>query len=64
MADGKTVLVSSSTMDAKKLKELKGAAEGMPSGRTIMSMVNSLTVEMVKLDGGDEEEEEKKSEVD
>ena len=29
-----------------------------------MSMVNSLTVEMVKLDGGDEEEEEKESEVD
>lgn len=51
-------------MDAKELKELKGAAEGIPGGRqTIMSMVNSLTVEMVKVNG-DEEEEEKESEVD
>ena len=29
-----------------------------------MSMVNSLTGEMVKLDGGDEGEEEKESEID
>lgn len=62
---GKTVLVSSSTMDAKELKELKGGAEGMSGGgQTSMSMVNSLTVEMVKLDGGDEEEEEKETEID
>jgi hypothetical protein len=64
MADGKTVLVSSSTMDAKELKEFKGAADGMPAGGdTMWSMVSSMVDERVKLDGGNAEEE-KESEVD
>jgi len=65
MADGKMVLVSSSTMDAKELKEFKGAADGIPTGgETMWSMVSSMVFERVKLDGGGEEEEEKEREID
>ena len=65
MADGKTVLVSSLMMDAKELKEFKGAADGMPAGgETMWLMVSLMVVERVKLDGGGEEEEEKEREID